>query len=290
MELQNLEDYYNNLKKDTDEEYIFNILLKLLESLKNKNGKNDMFLSEADFQFCFAQAVKDINNKKMVILEYPWASKDLYEDRCNYKKWMQEKKCYSCQNREKPPKCNFENEKEKCENVEKAISQDKSKIDLFIKDNNEEYFIEFKYKLKQEKEAYTLCRYGKEFKSNGHGASNLGRYQVYEDIERLEQVAKHCEDANNFVIFLTNDENYVNYHKSTSAYNNFKLNKDSNGNVKLNNGELFYGKNKPEKIYNCKNPRTLFINKNYNGQWLKFEKKGFKSQFYILIINMKQVN
>lgn len=148
-----LKKYYKNLPEDKPEKIIFEILCKLQATLKANKG-NEIFLSEADFQFCFAQELdKALKNKGIeqpkIILEYPYSFKQ-------------------------------------------TCKKGRAFIDLYFKFNSVNYFIEFKYKLTSildtnNKDIF-LKRYNHFFTIKSQGASNNGRYLIYQDIERMEKL------------------------------------------------------------------------------------------------------
>ena len=186
-----LKKYYENLPEDKPEKIIFEILCKLQATLKANKG-NEIFLSEADFQFCFAQELdKALKNKGIeqpkIILEYPYSFKQ-------------------------------------------TCKKGRAFIDLYFKFNSVNYFIEFKYKLTSildtnNKDIF-LKRYNKFFTIKSQGASNNGRYLIYQDIERMEKIKLEyantdTEACKSYVIFITNDSQYwrINQKESCKSYN-----------------------------------------------------------------------
>ena len=89
-------------------------------------------------------------------------------------------------------------------------------IDLVIVDKktNEKTFIEFKHKTKNDdNNPISLCIYGNpnpndKFQPKNHGAQNLGRYDCWHDIERIENYKIQENTTNGFFVFLTNDDAY----------------------------------------------------------------------------------
>jgi hypothetical protein len=245
------------------------ILNETINDVKNSLNNNGAYLSEADFQFSFAQSLaknKDIKNT--IILEYPIMRKTLYEKACN-----------------------------ECKNSLKG--KDRSFIDLYFKHGEEEYFIEFKYKLEEilkDNEPYKICRHkecGDEFTIKHQGAVYIGRHEIYEDIERMENLKKIKPNAKTFVVLVTNDHLYWDKGKTrdkednpkSSTYN-FPLSDKNNNKTKCckNNEGLVYNTSSNSK------PRTLYINNSYELKWNNFIEIGKDENvknglFRILIID-----
>ncbi len=106
------------MSKMTNNEKLDGIIHEILNDLaKEMEGNNSIFLSEADFQFCFAQKLLEKGvDRNSIILEYPIKTPDLYEN---------SKECLDC----------------------KKENDNRTYIDLSFQFDNEICFIEFKYKL-----------------------------------------------------------------------------------------------------------------------------------------------
>ena len=85
-------------------------------------------------------------------------------------------------------------------------------IDLVILDKKtkEKTFIEFKHKTKNntKKTLVLETSEGIKFAPKYHAAQDLGRYDCWHDIERLEIYKRDGESTNGFFIFITNDNSY----------------------------------------------------------------------------------
>lgn len=208
-----------------------NIIKQSLNNIFEEFAKDDeMFLSEADLQFELASKLKEKNVKNLIV-EYPISSDKLYD---KYK------------GKDKPKTSN-------------------KHIDLFFKYNDEDYFVELKYKLKRQ--INKIKRKGKTFELPGHGAVPVNKYAVYLDIERMEQIKK-IKKCKSFVLFITND-NYKD--KSSDAAENFPLNKETKmGTLKYN------GKSDNEK-------RDLYLEKSYDLNW-----EPIKGDFKYLLIDLNE--
>ncbi|MBQ3819009.1 hypothetical protein II810_01035, partial [bacterium] len=207
----------NDLYKTNNQKPI-GLIYKVLECFSHTLLDNEIFLSESDFQFNFAQQVKDFGATD-VILEYPILTKCLYEKDTvhfenirkaiieTYSKYKAECSDKSCPNYNNYKK-NKQNEKcIKCYKLAK-FNNDRTFIDLRFRYHDDEYFIEFKYKLSDT--ADLVCRYSEseQFKIKNQGAHNLGRPEIYEDIERMEHLKLLKDNACCFVVFITNDSQY----------------------------------------------------------------------------------
>ena len=87
-------------------------------------------------------------------------------------------------------------------------------IDIYVKNGNNEYFIELKYKtkgleIKHEGEDYTLTN---------QSAQNLASYDFLKDVQRVETLGK------GYAILLTNDTAYETRDGKDTMYNDFAVN------------------------------------------------------------------
>lgn len=80
----------------------------------------------------------------------------------------------------------------------------KLELDIFLP--NELVGIELKYKTISKK----IDENNEEFDLKNHGAQNLGRYDFFDDIRRLQSLKKINKINSGIVIFLTNDHLYWN--------------------------------------------------------------------------------
>ena len=117
-----LKEYTEKLKDDDPQKIICEVLCNLSANLK----ENEIFLSEADFQFSFAQELDKVLNKEKgiksprIILEYPFLTKDLYKEDNNkegdnsdydskYCDYLKGKMCNKCRKKEKDKKnCKYD--------------------------------------------------------------------------------------------------------------------------------------------------------------------------------------
>ncbi len=256
-----------------ENKFMNDILKKLLDKISEKFA-TEIFLSESDFKFNFAQTAKDLDAED-VIIEYPILTKDLYQN--------SPKDCI------KDIKNNYN-----CKNPEERFLTDRTFIDLYFKHNNEEYFIEFKYKLRCPN--CDVIRYGMPFKIKTQSVNNIARYQVYEDIERMENIKKN-RDCHSYVVFITNEKGYwktdtMQLIKSNKGYErsdcNFQL-KDGKNTSSSKDGLIYLGGTKRNanqtEIYK---KRPIYVSNSYKINWQSFRNISDDfGEFKILIIECR---
>lgn len=181
------------------------IVDEIIKGLKDdlEKSDNEIFLSEADLQFCFAQKAKE-KGAENIVLEYPINTSELYKGNEDIKEAF-----------------NFCN---------KDINKDKTYIDVKFEYNNEVYFVELKYKTS---ELDCVTRHGhSDFKLFEQSACNLGLYAIYEDIERMENIIeapcivekyKNKNKLHSYILAITNDYGYWKPHKKSSYISNVSL-------------------------------------------------------------------
>lgn len=254
------------------------LINKVLNELKNELDNNKIFISEVDLQFSFAKKLYELQNKKInIILEYPITTENLYS-------------------KAKPELRNI---------IKDSLKEKYEKIDLFFKYEDTYYFIEFKYKSNtmdksntKDNSAY-VSRYDdvfcNEFCLKMHGADDLGRYSVYGDLERLENIKKFAESKSKdlqckaFIIFITNHKAYWerNQTEGKLACNMPLAIKDNKYTKK---GKLQFGNDN-----NATQRRTLFIENQYELHWNDFKTLDYKNKknlkntlFRCLVIDLQQ--
>ena len=77
-------------------------------------------------------------------------------------------------------------------------------LDLMAYNSIEEIAIELKYKTRK----VVANVSGEEFRLKSHAAQDLGRYDFFKDVSRLEQFAQSKVGRKGIAIFLTNDSSY----------------------------------------------------------------------------------
>lgn len=267
----------------------------LVELRKDLSLDNQIFISEADLQFSFAKKLYELLDKEeKIILEYPITTEKLYSqasvENINAIKLKLKNKrlCKSCTK-----------ENIICVSCDKLVERylhSRESIDLFFSYKNTYYFIEFKYKLNKIDES--VCRYDDvlcdKFNVKMHGADDLGRYSVYEDLERLENIKKITKKIKNAkckacVIFITNQNTYwsLNQTEGKLACNMPLATDDKNNSVEsTKNGQLRFGSDS-----NKTKERTLFLENKYELSWNTFKElsstnKSKNSLFKCLVIEL----
>jgi hypothetical protein len=86
----------------------------------------------------------------------------------------------------------------------RPISHRREYLDLWIEDEGRKYAIELKYKTR----SVSVDWDGEHFDLANHGAQDLGAYDVWKDVARVETVCAHHSDVDGYVIFLSNDPVY----------------------------------------------------------------------------------
>lgn len=256
------------MSKKTNNEKLDGFIHEILNNLANEMKKNNsIFLSEADFQFCFAQKLLEKGvDRNSIILEYPIKTQDLYEN---------SKECLDC----------------------KKENDNRTYIDLSFQFNNEICFIEFKYKLDDISEEITRHHCTTQIKKQG--AEYIGRHHVYEDIERMENILSKKEingkKVHSYVILLTNDKQYWNKNQSEGQTTFYFPLSPEDGCVNCNNTKYTKcnedGKDGKYLCYNSKannKPGELHIKHRYELAWSDFitlKKVKKNGEFRILVIN-----
>ncbi len=176
-----LQEYNEKLKDDDPKKIICEVLCRLSSNLE----KNEIFLSEADFQFSFAQELdkvlreeKRIKSPK-IILEYPFLTKELYSE----------------------------------DDITEGDTRYSNRmcIDLYYEYEGKAVYIEFKYKTK----GISGVKRGSSNKFTLQNHSNVTeqRQGLYKDIERIEHCLKwHKKNSKikcfGYVVFITNNKSH----------------------------------------------------------------------------------
>ena len=186
-------------------------LITVLKALETRFGKDlRIFFSEAHFQLLFAMEVLKLNDS--------------------------DKFKFSCE-----PEFPI-NHKDK-----------KYEIDLLIEDRKDKTntIIEFKYKTLNSKSENKMINIptalSQVFIPTSHMARDLGRFDVFSDLERTKSLVDDNEInvTNGFIVFLTNDHNYWETANQKNKYgNDFSLENDR----KVKAGELRWRPKKGVKL------------------------------------------
>lgn len=239
------------------------IVDEIINELKTSLNKNEIFLSEADMQFCFAQ-IAEKKGATNIILEYPIKTSKLYDGNERVEKSF--------------------------EFCDKNIDEDKTYIDVKFEYNNEIYFVELKYKTST---LENLTRHGyPNFELFEHGAVNEGLYKIYEDIERMENIiSAQCEteryegkSIKSYILVLTNDCGYWSKHKEKTYIQNVSLNQEFTEMENKNECPNSKGFDFPHISINKKKDeqygRPICLNHQYKINWKFFKSFPDKKELY----------
>ncbi len=283
------------IKEENDKDTY--IVYKILNSFLEKTDKtqplegDEIFLSEADLQFSFAQRAKEMGATD-IILEYPIKTATLYsvhEEKT--KSWKTSVK-KSFMKSYKKLKCPDSNCTKKCDNCKRGYryNNDRTSIDLKFKYGKDTYFVEFKYKTSKINKPVKRYTEKDIFTINHQGAENLGRYEIYEDIERMECI-KECtnisKDIKSYVVFITNESKYWRLAGRESAYKNFSLEREGS-----NTHCIEENLKEPLQYISDNPPRELYIFKKYNINWCNFHEVtgSLNNEFKALIIDLQKTD
>ena len=112
-----------------------------------------------------------------------------------------------------------------CDALENYIWNSELRLDILVQKNEEYLPIELKYKTKRAEK--NVLRFGENIEKiqvlKNQGAQDLGMYDFWKDVRRIELVRNRFKNVHNgLAVFLTNDSLYTTQTRNTS--NNFLLN------------------------------------------------------------------
>ena len=112
-----------------------------------------------------------------------------------------------------------------CDALENYIWNSELRLDILVQKNEEYLPIELKYKTKRAEK--NVLRFGENIEKiqvlKNQGAQDLGMYDFWKDVRRIELVRNCFKNVHNgLAVFLTNDSLYTTQTRNTS--NNFLLN------------------------------------------------------------------
>lgn len=189
--------------------------MDLILTVKNLSRKRPAFHSEADFQLALARQIEE-EYECQVRLEYPVYIKCLpFEADNGYKK--------------KPKKdANLKSNYLRINGVLKI----RRYLDILLLVDKKKYPIELKYKTSYlEMEDMAI---GDRYNLADMGAQNLGSYDFWKDVYRIENMTDSIEGfERGFTVWLTNDVAYLGRNNSKSQYFDFSvaIAKDATGNL-----------------------------------------------------------
>ena len=158
-------------------------------------------------------------------------------------------------------------------------SNKKMKVELDIFMPKEKIGIELKYKTKKG----TFERHGETFNLKQHGAQNLGRFDYFDDIRRLQFLKKHGIIEKGYAIFLTNDPLYWKPIKGKNFSSNFSMEDERiiESNTKLGwTGNPSEGSVTKKRLY-PNNP--IILDNKHQLKWHEFSNLRGLSFKYLMI-------
>ena len=158
------------------------------------------------------------------------------------------------------------------------IWKNELRIDVLVRKDEEYLPIELKYKTKRV--AKDILRFGEKIASievlKNQGAQDLGMYDFWKDVRRIELVRNRFAAVKNGVaVFVTNDSQYLNPSRETSN------NKEFNMNIGV------HGKQKHWKDSNSSCARThknFEVEKEYSIEWYESEYENVNFHYCIVEI------
>lgn len=153
----------------------------------------------------------------------------------------------------------------------------KVEIDIFIP--KEKIGIELKYKTKEG----TFKEHGETFNLKQHGAQNLGRFDYFDDIRRLQLLKRESIIEKGYAIFLTNDPLYWRPIQRKNFSSNFSMEDER---IIESNSKLSWSRNPSEGSVTKKrlfpnNP--IVIDKKHQLKWFEFSNIRDVSFKYLMI-------
>lgn len=153
-------------------------------------------------------------------------------------------------------------------------------IDIYFKKDNKEYFLELKYKTKK----FEVYCNEMNYILKDQKACDLGRYDFIKDISRLERIICGQQNKFGYVIFLSNDEKYLQGTKETNQDFSFNI----ENNITITHGEKSWSEEKNIKNLGSRR-NSLDINNDYCVKWKDYS--IFENiKFNYLLIKIKDVN
>jgi len=156
---------------------------------------------------------------------------------------------------------------------------EKLKVELDILMPKGKIGIELKYKTR----GATFEQNGETFNIKQHGAQNLGRFDFFDDIRRLQLIKRQGIIEKGYAIFLTNDPLYWKPIKRKNFSSNFSM---ENGRIIKSNTKLGWTGNPSEGSVSKKrlfpnNP--IIINNKHHFKWYNFSSIRGESFQYLIV-------
>ena len=147
----------------------------------------------------------------------------------------------------------------------RPFSHERIYLDLWVSEGSRKLAIELKYKTR----AASIDWLGERFDLANQGAQDLGAYDVWKDVQRVESVCAQREDVDGYVIFLSNDTTYWSEPASDVTVGSaFRLHEG-----RVAGGGLFWASHAGEgTMKNRENP--VVLNGTYRIAWHDYSRLG----------------
>jgi hypothetical protein len=161
-------------------------------------------------------------------------------------------------------------------------------LDLFFIYNNKKIAIELKYKTSEFKVEFPS---DEQFHLKEQAALDLGRFDVLNDLQRIEMLAHENKVDYGYVIFLTNCSAYWtdNQYKGIEKANDIDFRLTNGRNIR---GSLQWQNGSKETTYGKDRINGLKLEKSYDLIWndyYKFDSSNKNNIFRYLIININEI-
>ena len=143
----------------------------------------------------------------------------------------------------------------------------KIELDIFLKNKNENIGIELKYKTRKISNNKEIKIQNEKYRLSEQGAQNLGRYDFFKDVERLQQLKDEKKIEKGYVVFLTNDPSYWKGAKKGTLSEKFCIKENR---VINENSELSWPENTSEKSISKTRTGSIIIKKKLHLNWKKY--------------------
>lgn len=147
----------------------------------------------------------------------------------------------------------------------RPISDERIYLDLWVSNSDQNLAIELKYKTR----SVSIEWQDERFDLASHGAQDLGAYDVWKDVQRLERVCAHRNGTDGYVILLTNDAAYWNGPASDGTVGSaFRLHEG-----RVASGGLFWASHAGDGTMKNRE-KPISLNGSYSIAWNDYARLG----------------
>jgi hypothetical protein len=147
----------------------------------------------------------------------------------------------------------------------RPVSHERVYLDLWIEHEGRKHAIELKYKTR----SVSVDWDGEHFDLANQGAQDLGAYDVWKDVQRVEAFCSHFEDIDGYVIFLSNDPVYWSQPASDSTVGAaFRLNEG-----RIASGGLYWASHAGEGTMKNRE-KPILLKGTYRVTWNDYARLG----------------